>query len=177
MPPLKMPPEGDADAPVEGVVPVELMAGDDEEDTKLLRVMSSEAEAYIHSFSWCGEISSVYFGGGVGGIFAIFLFKIRPTRPEFGSWMWIVVGDIPPAYLPLEDGKSPKEVFETYMWGMNKWVQLAREGRVGTADDNVPPMDVPATPEWAAKLEQKLQLLTLLVKPFFDGAEGSSQVN
>jgi len=167
----------DSDAPVAGVVPVERMAGDDEDDTALLRGMSKEAEAYLRSFSWCGNVFSSFFGGGVGGIFAVFLFNIHPSRPGVGSWIWIIVGDIPSAYLPLVDAKSPAEVFKTYMLGMTKWVELARQGREGTADDGVPPVNVPATPEWADKLEHRLHSLTLIVKPFFDETDESTQVN
>jgi hypothetical protein len=178
MPLLPEPPSGNnSDAPIAGVVPVELMTGDDDEDTALLRRMSQDAEAYLRSFSWCKEALGSFFGGGVGGIIAVFLFNIRSTRPDVGSWIWIVVGDIPSAYLPLEDAKSPGEVFKTYLWGMSKWVELAREGRSGTADDGIPPVNVPATPEWAEKVQQRLNSLRLIVQPFFDDRGESNQVN
>ena len=161
------------------MVPVELITGDDDEDTALLRRMAQDAEAYLRSFSWCKEVSGSFFGGGVGGIIAVFLFNIRPTRPAVGSWIWIIVGEIPSAYLPLEDAGSPAEVFKTYLGGMSKWVALAREGRSGTADDGIPPVNVnvPATAEWAEKLEQRLHSLPLIVQPFFDDAGESNQVN
>src|SRR5438876_1314670 len=103
------------------------LVGDDEQDTALLRRMLNEAEDYISSFSWCNDVLDSFFGGGVGGIFAIFLFHIRPTRRGIDPWIWIVVGDIPPAYLPLADCDSPAEVFRTYLQGMTKWVQRARK--------------------------------------------------
>ena len=162
--------ENSLDVRVVGV-PVRSMRGDDGQDPALLRGMLSAAETYLRSFSWCGHVLSSFFGGGVGGVFAVFLFKIQPARPMVGSWIWVVVGDIPSACLPLEGCKSPADVFERYIWGIEKWIELAREGRVGTADDGVPPINVPATPEWADKLERSLDLLTLKVKPFFDKAE------
>jgi hypothetical protein len=145
------------------------LEGDDEQDSFLLRKMSEEAKHYISSFSWCSEIRNSYFGGGVGGIFAVFLFYIRPGRPNVESWIWIVVGDIPPAYLPVSDCKSPGEVFKNYIRGMTRWVELARLGRTGTPEDGVPPVNVPATPEWAEKLGQRLVGLTLSVKAVFEG--------
>jgi hypothetical protein len=171
------PSRNDSDAPIAGVVPVDLMTGDDEEETALLRAMSEHAEGYVRSFSWCKEVRSSFFGGGVGGIIAVFLFNIRPARPDVGSWIWIIVGDIPSAYLPLDDARSPAEVFQTYLRGMSKWVELAREGRNGTADDGVPPINVPATPEWAEKLDQRLNSLRLVVQTFFDDRGESSQVH
>lgn len=149
--------------------------GDDEFDTSLLRTMSENARRYISAFSWCETILASYFGGGVGGIFAVFFFHIQPSRPDIDAWIWVMVGDIPPAYLPLTDCKSPAEAFRTYIHGMTKWVELARKGQQGTAQQGVPPVSIPATPEWARRVNQQLYGLTLAVKPFFD--KGSSSVN
>ncbi len=125
--------------PVPGLIPAERMVGDDDEDTALLREMLKEAKNYALSFSWCKSIVSSYFAGGVGKIFAIFLFNISPARPDVDQWMWIVVGDVPPAYLPLEDCNSGVEVFDTYIAGMKRWVKFAREGTKPAPADCVPP--------------------------------------
>lgn len=173
IPPLQ---PSDSEVPVAGVVPVNKMIGEDEEDTVLLRGMAADADAYIRSFSWCRNVSRTFFGGGVGGILAVFLFNIEPSRPDIDRWIWIVVGDIPSAYLPLEDARSPAEVFSTYIHGLTRWVQLAWQGKQGNADDGVPPVNIPATPEWAGELEKRLHLLRFVVKPFFQDDE-SSQIN
>ena len=154
-------------ARVPGVVLADPLEGDDEEDTMLLRQMLEEARSYILSHSWCDSITGTYFGGGVGGILAIFLFNIATSRPEVDSWMWIVVGDVPPAYLPLQDCHSPKEVFTTYVNGMTRWTRLARKGQSGTAEKEIPPVNLPSTPYWAETVKNKLQLLNELVKPRF----------
>ena len=148
------------------------LIGDDDVDTQLLRKMSGDAQRYIASFSWCASIRESYFAGGVGGIFAVFFFHIHPGRPAVHPWIWIVVGDIPPAYLPVSDCKSPAEVFETYIRGMTKWVELARAGKTGSPEDGVPPVSVPATPEWAEKLDKRLSGLIKAVKLFFDRESG-----
>ena len=153
------------------LVPAASVVGDDEQDTVLLRKMSEDAKQYISSFRWCETILSSYFGGGVGGIFAVFFFHIRPSRSDVAPWIWIVVGDIPSAYLPISDCESPAEVFRTYMRGMNRWVELARKGLHGTPEQGVPPVSLPATPEWAERLTQKLYGLTHAVKPFFEDEE------
>ncbi len=142
--------------------------GGDEIDTDLLREMAKDALSYVSSFTWCEEVLDSYFGGGFGGIFAIFFLHIRPSRPEVDSWIWIMLGDVPPAYLPFTDCTSPSEAFRLYLTGMSNWVEMAREGRTGTPDEGVPPVNVPATPEWAERLNQKLYGLTLTVKHLFD---------
>ncbi len=149
------------------LVPIANLAGDGEEDTRLLRGMAEEARVFLASFSWCEETHDAYFAGGVGGIFAILLFHILPARPEVDPWMWVMVGDIPPAYLPISDASSPREAFETYIGGMRRWVKAARSGdkKAASAAD-VPPVSVPPTPEWAEKLQVRLDSLKEIIRPF-----------
>ena len=99
--------------PVAGLVPVAEMAGEDDEDSAQLRQLLNDATNYILSFSWCHSIVESYFAVGAGEIFAIFLFHISPPRPDVDEWIWIIVGDIPSAYLPWKDCRSTKEAFET----------------------------------------------------------------
>lgn len=152
----------------ERLVPIAKIAGDDDEDTALLRKLAEEARTYIASFSWCKQIDDGWCAGGVGGIFAVFLFHIRPCRAEVDPWMWVVVGDIPSAYLPISDASSPREVFETYIDGMRRWVKAAQndDKKAATATD-VPPVNVPPTPEWAGKLKARLDTLEQVVRPCF----------
>jgi hypothetical protein len=157
------------------LVPIESICGDDELDTKLLIEMAEYSTKYISSFSWCEAILESYFAGGVGGIFAVFFFNIKPSRPEVDPWIWIMGGVVPPAYLPLRDCSSSSEAFSLYIEGMSKWVEYARKGQAGDADQGVPPVNVPATPEWAEELGRRLKGLALAVKPFFE--ENSEEVH
>jgi len=153
------------------------MRGEDDEDTCLLQQMSHDAEAYLRSFSWCRDVQTSFFGGGVGGVFAVFLFNIRSTRADVSPWIWIVVGDIPSAYLPIEDAETSAEVFKTYLRGMGRWVDYARSEHNTPPGDDVPPVKIPATPEWAEKLEKRLNSLRLIIQPFFDDGEESNLVH
>lgn len=159
------------------LVPVTEIKGDDELDTTLLREMFEDAKRYISAFSWCGTVLDCYFGGGIGGIFAVFFFRIHPSDPDVDSWIWVMVGDIPSAYLPLSDCNSPTEAFRTYIHGMTKWVELARKGQRGTTEQGVPPVNVPATPEWAERLNKKLYGLILTIKPIFEGGKDGGFLN
>ena len=82
-----MPSHTDDAAPVPDVIAVEQMSGDDEEDTTLLREMLEQAKNYVHSFSWCDSIISSYFAGGVGKVFAIFLFKINSSHRDVDPYL------------------------------------------------------------------------------------------
>jgi hypothetical protein len=148
--------------PVTGVVPLEQMAGDDEEDTTLLREMAERAETFLKSFSWCLAIRESFFGAGVGKIIAVFLFRISPARPDIDEWLWVVVGDLPPAYLVTECHKTPSEAIEAYIEEMSKWVEHARRGQESA---DVIPVNVPATPEWAENLNSRLETLRTTILP------------
>jgi hypothetical protein len=154
--------------PVKGIVPIDQLLGDDEEDTKLLQAMAIEARNFLETFSWCKGIRDAYFGDGVGGVLAIFLFRIEPSSEDVDEWLWVVVGDIPPAYLVVEDSPLPSLALEGYIQEMSKWVKLAKSGK---SSSRVIPVNVPATPENARMLEGRLTTLRELILPKFQEAE------
>jgi hypothetical protein len=157
--------------PVTGVIPLEQMAGDDEKDTALLREMADRAEKFLASFAWCGSIAKSFFGDGIGNIAAVFLFHIVPAQPSVDEWLWVVVGDIPSAYLVLDRCKTPAEALKTYIKEMRRWAELAQKGR---ESPDVIPVNAPATPEWAEHLSGRLKILESLVLPHFESS-GNTQ--
>ena len=138
------------------------MVGDDDEDTKLLRGMAEEARRYLSSFEWCRSIRQFYFGDGIGGVIGIFFAHIEPARADVDEWLWVIVGDIPPAYLVTDDCCTPKQAAEGYIREMRRWVASAKLGR--TSSDIIP-VNVPANPEWAAELEKRLDALEFEILP------------
>jgi hypothetical protein len=150
--------------PVRFVTPLEQMQGDDPEETTLFRSMGAEAESYISSFPWCQSIEARYFGTGVGKILAVFLFGIRPTHPGVDKWLWVLVGDVPPAYIVTDVSKSPSEALGSYIAEMKRWVELAKKGRSSSA---VIAVNVPATPERAMELQGRLEFLERNILPRF----------
>jgi hypothetical protein len=148
------------------------MAGEDEEDTALLREMLERATKYISGFSWCESVVATYFAGGVGKIFAIFLFEITTRRVDVDRWEWIFVGDVPSAYLPLQDAPTKLRAFEEYIAGIKRWVEFAFQGKEPGPEDGCPPVNVPATPEWAEALGGRVQFLNDLFKPHLEEPRG-----
>ena len=144
------------------------MAGLDDEDSRLLGVMAEGAQNYIRCFQWCKSIREAYFGDGYGGIVAVFLFHIEAAGAEVDEWLWVVFGDVPPAYLVTDIAKSPSQALEAYAAEVSKWTALAR---VGKSSKEVIPVYVPPTPENAADVEQRIKLLREIVIPAFREAE------
>ncbi len=142
------------------------LQGEDDEDTGLLRDMAEGAHKYIESFPGCVAVTEGYFGGGVGGIFGIFLFRIVPRKNAEDEWMWVVTGDLPSMYLHWADAQSPKDVFDVYVSGLGRWAKFARSGNRQVPPD-VPPLGVPATREWADEVERRMTALKEIIGPIF----------
>jgi hypothetical protein len=135
------------------IVPVDHMKGDDEEDTALLKQMLEEASRYLCSFDWCSRVVRAWFGLGVGGVVAVFLFEIGPVSSDVDPLLWVIVGDLPPAYLVTDSLATPSDALRTYVEEMRTWVETVKGG--GSLEDVIP-VDTPATPEFAERLATRL---------------------
>jgi hypothetical protein len=148
-----------------GVVPLSDVAGDTPEETTFLLDLAEAAQKYLNSFRWCRSIREVYFGDGIGKIIGLFLCRIVPSEKGTDEWLWVVVGDIPPAYLVTDKCKNPAEALDAYIEEMSKWIELAREGK---SSNEVIPVNVASTPEEAERLRLRLELLGRLLRPWLD---------
>ena len=142
------------------------MVGDDGEETVLLMNLAESAKNYLTSFAWCESVCEMYFGDGIGKIIGLFLCRIIPSKPGVDEWLWVVVGDIPAAYLVTDWCKSPAEAFDGYVEEMSKWIEQAMQGK---SSDRIVPVNVPATPEWAEQVRSRLKLLHQIFRPWLTG--------
>jgi hypothetical protein len=126
--------------------------------------MLGEAKEYLAAFDWCESIEESYFGLGVGGIVAVFLFKIRPRHEGVDELLWVVVGDLPKAYLVTDDSPSPRLALETYVELMSEWVDAATKGQ---PVDELIPVNVAPTLENAKLLEGRLAFLSAKIIPLY----------
>jgi hypothetical protein len=138
------------------------IVGDDSEDTAKLRELAGVAREYIQSFHWCPPIDSMYLGFGVGGIAAVFLFKFAQKISEIDDSLWVVVGDLPSAYLVVEEDDDPAQALERYCDIMDDWVSAVR-GSGDLAD--VYPIPVEATVEHADMLCSRIGFLRTELVP------------
>jgi hypothetical protein len=99
--------------------------------------MIEGARAYLASFEWCRAIRECYIGDiAVGGVVTVLLFRIQPARPDVDEWLWVVVGDLPPAYLVVDDAPNPAAALDAYIGEMERWITAVRQG--GPVDDLIP---------------------------------------
>jgi len=83
--------------------------------------------------------------------------------------VWVVVGDLPPAYLAHEPGDSWQDALRGYAEEMGEWVSAVG---AGASVDDLIPVNVPATREYADMLASRLEFIrTRLVEVDPDSVE------
>ena len=136
------------------VVPSSEIKGEDETETAGLKRLLEEANKFLATFDWCVGIKDSYLGIGIAGVIGVFLFKIAPRRKNVDTWIWVVVGDIPPAYISAESNPNPASALFGYIWEMRKWIKAVK---LGKSVEDLMPVNIPPTSEWAIALERRLK--------------------
>ncbi len=91
--------------------------------------LSTRATTYLGAMPWCEEIINGWLCEAWGHIIGVFYFHFRPSRPGIPHFVWIIVGDLPPAYLAVETGSSAVQIVEGYVCEMQEWVDRVMSER------------------------------------------------
>lgn len=86
----------------------------------------------------------------------MFLINIEPSEPGVDDWLWVVVGDIPPAYLVTDNAPDPISALGAYNEVMQDWVDAVNQGQ---PVENLIPVNAPPTKEYATMLQSRLTFL------------------
>jgi hypothetical protein len=141
--------------------------GEDPEDQALLVEMINRGQRWLLSHKWCESISECYVGDvAIGGIVVVLLTRIVPSKEDVDEWLWVVVGDVPPAYLVTDDAPNPASALHVYLQLVNDWVAAAQRGEdvselmplESTTGELLSP-----TAENAAALRTRLDLIQRLI--------------
>lgn len=130
--------------------------GEDKIETKQLYELLDQATNYINSFKWCKDVKESYMGIGVSKILGIFLFHILPDGPKVDEWIWVIVGDLPPAYITIENAPNAACALDGYIGAMEEWVEAVKAGK---SVDELIPVNVSPTIKYAMMLEERLKVL------------------
>lgn len=136
----------------------------DEEDYESFDDYAERAQSYIESFAWCDEVREVKVGLFFPGILGVFLAEIETTLPEVDDRIWVIIGNLPPAYIADENLDCPNaaQALDGYVGAMFEWVKAVEERR---SIDNVIPVNVPPTKEWAKELRGRLEFIDENILP------------
>lgn len=144
---------------------IDEIQGDDEVETSQLKALAERAKNFILGFRWCKGIVESYYGGGVDNIVAVLLFKIEPGIVGVDEWLWVIVGDLPPAYLVTDVAPESASALKAYVREMRRWVEAVNSGN---STKELIPVNAPATPQYAQMLKSRLDTLEEEFIPLFE---------
>jgi hypothetical protein len=89
----------------------------------------NEARAFLLAQSWCRAVRALTLKKWIEGVLALFYAEIEPD-PKSGAdeAVWVVVGDLPPAYLDVLSVPTAREALEAYIALLEEWVEAVRAG-------------------------------------------------
>jgi len=137
------------------LTPVDAISSDDG-DPQGVRAFAARARDFMLSHQWCEEITAGYLGLGLPGVLGVFLFEIVPSRPGIDRELWVVAGDLPPAYIVSDDAPGPLEALRAYVSEMGRWVDAVRCRR---SLEGVIPVNGAPTVANAEQLEGRLNFI------------------
>jgi hypothetical protein len=119
--------------------------------------LATRARSFVESFAWCERVTGCSLGFAIAGVLGVFRLELVPAQARGADpTVWVVVGDVPPAYLIFEDGDTWQDALRGYSEEMQRWVDAVRTGE---SLDDVIPVNVPATEEHADMLASRLKFI------------------
>jgi len=118
---------------------------------------SQRAIEYLTSFKWCKKILNGWVAKDFGYILGIFLFEIEPQKnSNADNKIWIIIGDIPPAYLDFEGYPTANDALNFYCFLMEEWIEHVNK-RISIKDCY--PVNAPPTKKYAKMLQYKINII------------------
>lgn len=119
-------------------------------------ILANEAKQFLISHDWCKKINKGFFDRGWGYSLSIFYFLIEPISSDIPDSVWLIVGDLPPAYIDVADNPNGACALEGYVIEMQQWVDNVLEGK---SLDQVIPVNVPPDKEYAEMLSSRIDFI------------------
>lgn len=121
-----------------------------------LREHAENAKAFLSGFRWCRAVRSGHLAYGIGGVLGVFLFQVEPAEPGVDDTLWVIVGDLPSAYLVCDQAPNWRTALEGYVFEMRRWVKAVRAGE---SLDDIIPVGAEPTPEHADMLAGRFDFI------------------
>jgi hypothetical protein len=131
----------------------------------------ASARAYVSSFSWLKAIREIHVGAIYPGVISILLLRVEPARPDIDEWIWIIGGDLPPAYITCDQAVVPWEALDGYIGALEPWIAAVRAGE---SVSKLMPVNAAPTIENADALERRLKFLDEKIMPLLGGPQPRS---
>lgn len=133
------------------------------------QMLEQEAHNFLLRHSWCLSVRSLAIYKYIEGVFGLFLAEIEPA-PNSGAdrSVWVIVGDLPAAYIDVLSAPTPDEAIGAYIGAMSEWVEAVSQG---VATEDVIPVyhrfsliPIPPVQSFAESLKRRLRLLEKIMR-------------
>ena len=149
------------------LVPLGQIQGEDASETSQLESMFREAAEYIESHHWARPVAEAYMGIGIGGVLAVWLLRFaEKVGDDADEYLWVINGDLPSAYLVIDQARDPVSALEVYCDLMVDWAQAVMEGK---DPGEVFPVDAPTDGEHANMLLDRVRFIRERIIPGLGG--------
>lgn len=118
--------------------------------------LAAEARQFLSSHPWCVSVQRVAMRFTIPEYLGVFLCTFIPREPEVDTQLWVVVGDLPSAYLAYEETHTWQDALAGYVGEMRRWIEAVR---TGASLDDVIPVEYPATRQVADMLQWRLDYI------------------
>jgi hypothetical protein len=119
-------------------------------------LLSKEAQDFLAAQSWCKRITNGFFDRGWGYTLAVFYFLIEPNKSDVPNSVWVITGDLPPAYIDVSDNPNGACAIHGYVIEMQEWVDAVLNG---DSVDGLIPVNVPPERKYAKMLQERLKFI------------------
>ena len=120
-----------------------------------VRKLADEATRFVEGFRWCDGVTGCALAFAIAGAIGVFRIELRPAG-EADPIVWVLTGDLPPAYLAYEDGETWQDALRGYVAEMQAWVEAAESGQ-SVAD--LIPVNVAPSKRYAEMLASRLEFI------------------
>ncbi|MBL7797291.1 MAG: hypothetical protein JNJ90_12410 [Saprospiraceae bacterium] len=118
--------------------------------------LAKEARLFLQGHNWCKAIEKQWLAANWDNILIVFYFDFIPDSSDTDDHVWVIVGDLPPAYIDVESANTETEAVQVYIEIMDDWVQCVKGGR---PVEDCYPISIPPEIRYADMLDLRLQLI------------------
>ena len=87
-------------------------------ESQFIQADLKKAESYLNTRKWFRKTVGSYYGTGIGGVFSVFLFRVKIDSHDDDEFLWVVTGDIPTTHIFCENTPSPQQALREYLSAM-----------------------------------------------------------
>ncbi|WP_018083619.1 hypothetical protein [Asticcacaulis benevestitus] len=110
----------------------------------------------------CPPLRQVLLAYGSGGVIGLFLVRFAEPAGGVDDALWVVSGDLPPAYFVTDEAPTPLEALALYCDLVDGWVETVLDH--GDLDEAFP-VETEPTEENAKALRVRLCSIRQLISP------------